>query len=313
MIGILDLASYIPPDFSDNSVRLAEFDKSLDFLDQKIGSRTVSRMAAGMETSDMCLNALELLTSKSSINISDVDCIVVCTQNPDGHGIPHTSAIVQAKIGAPSTCASFDISLGCSGYVYGLSIMKSFMEANQLKNGLLFTSDPYSKILDPNDPNTVLLFGDAGTVTYLGEANTEATELIPESFQFYTQGTSSDALTNASGKLKMNGMAVLRFAATTVPVQIETLLSKSNRTKEEIDLFIFHQGSKHILENLRKTLELPDNKVPIAISGHGNTVSSAIPLILENYLHESNYHRILLCGFGVGLSVASCVLTRSRL
>ena len=119
-----------------------------------------------------------------NVLFSLIDCLVVVTQNPDGDGLPHTSAIVHAKLNLKTSCAVFDISLGCSGYVYSLSIIKSFMESNSLKNGLLFTCDPYSKIIDINDKNTSMLFGDAATVTMM---NTKP-KLLLDKFIFATSG-----------------------------------------------------------------------------------------------------------------------------
>ncbi len=128
---------------------------------QKPVSHTLPRKSPDQETSDLCVAAFQDLCAGRHIDVSKIDCIVVCTQNPDSDGIPHVSAIVHGKLGLSETCASFDISLGCSGYVYGLSLVSSFMEANDLRKGLFFTADPYSKIIDMNDKNTSLLLGTA--------------------------------------------------------------------------------------------------------------------------------------------------------
>jgi len=108
------------------------------------------------------------LRRKFPIQENNIDALIVVTQNPDVN-LPHTSAIVHGKLSLPAKCACFDVSLGCSGYVYGLSIISSFLRENSLRTGLLFTSDPYSKIIDRNDKNTALLFGDAASVTLIGD------------------------------------------------------------------------------------------------------------------------------------------------
>ena len=114
----------------------------------------------------MCLEAYKKFIEKN--DKPKIDCLIVITQNPD-HQIPHTSAILQHKLGLNKDIACFDISWGCSGYIYGLSILQSFLKNNNLKKGLLFTSDPYSKVIDDNDKNTKIIFSDAATLTYFND------------------------------------------------------------------------------------------------------------------------------------------------
>jgi len=241
--------------------------------------------------------------------IEAVDCLIVCTQNPDGSGLPHTSAVVHGKLGLPQECACFDIALGCSGYVYGLSIIKAFMRDNGMATGLLFTADPYSKIIDPQDKSTVLLFGDAATASLI-EDSPDA--WVPGPFRLGTCGKDGGALENRSGTLHMNGRAVFTFSATAVPPQVSALLKDTGLGPADIDLFLFHQGSKFIVDQLAKRLALPAEKVPMNLAGQGNTISSSVPLLLQQHLADAGLHRILLSGFGVGLSWASCLLTRTR-
>lgn len=306
MIGIRTIASYVPPRRLSNYDRREEFALSDDFITGKLGVETVSRKKPDEETSSLCASAFAALQEKVRVDPAQIDCLVVCTQNPDGHGIPHTSAVVHAAIAVGERCAAFDISLGCSGYVYALSIAKSFMEANGLRNGLLFTADPYSKILDPADKNTVLLFGDAATVTLLGEASC----WLPTRFLFSTRGSDGMALHNRGGRLEMNGRAVFNFSATVVPAQVAELLAKEGLAATAIDLFLFHQGSRYIVDTLAKRLALPPERVPCNLAGQGNTVSSSIPLIFERYLDDARMSRVLMSGFGVGLSWASCLVER---
>ena len=235
-----------------------------------------------------------------------VDCIVVCTQNPDGKGLPHTSAILHNKIGGGGHCAVFDISLGCTGFVHSLSIIMSFMNANGMKKGLLFTADPYSKIVDPNDKNTSLIFGDAASVTLLGNNPVFAAR----HFSFCTQSSDYMALQQINDHLHMNGRTVFNFSATMVPQQIRQVLKMSQNDIRDIDLFLLHQGSKYIVDIIRQRLSLDINKVPMNLSDQGNTISSSIPLLLEKYLHREEYRNILISGFGVGLSSVSCILER---
>jgi 3-oxoacyl-[acyl-carrier-protein] synthase-3 len=310
MIGIKDIGSYIPVNLESNYSKKAKFEIEDDFISKKIGVEKTARKSADEETSDLCIKAFSRLQEKSIVPIDEVDCIVVCTQNPDGNGIPHTSSIVHGKLNQSQKCASFDISLGCSGYIYALSIVKSFMESNGLKSGLLFTADPYSKIIDPNDRNTVLLFGDAATVTHLKEVEARSEMWILRSSRFLTRGKEGDALNNNGSYLVMNGRAIFNFACRYVPLQIKELLDVEKMTYSAVDLFVFHQASKFILDQLRKMMELPQNKVPVKLAKHGNTVSSSIPLILEDHLYSKDKKNIVISGFGVGLSVASGLLSR---
>lgn len=308
MIGILAIGSYIPSSFESNLEKKDIFGIEDDFILNKIGVEKVSRKAVDEDTSDMCVKAFNALAAKTGIGVEGVDCIAVCTQNPDGNGIPHTSAIVHGKLNAPEESAAFDISLGCSGYVYSLSIMKSFMESNGFKKGILFTADPYSKIIDPADKNTALLFGDAATATLMGPV--DGGGWMPVRFSFASRGAEWGALKNTGGTLEMNGRAVFNFSATVVPAQVRNILSSSGLSADDIDLFIFHQGSKYIVDTLQKRMQLPESKVPVMLSGQGNTVSSSIPLVFERRMGDAALNRVVLSGFGIGLSWASCLLER---
>ncbi len=311
MITVVVIASYVPEHHESNFDKKAQFDIDDDFIINKIGVLKVSRKAPGETASDMCVKAFRALTEKTRLSPGDIDCIVVCTQNPDNGGIPHTSANVHAKIGAPDRCAAFDVSLGCSGYVYGLSIIKAFMEQNGLKRGLFFTADPYSSIIDPADKNTVLLFGDAATVTYLAADDVAAPQWLPVKFLFGTLGGEGSALQKTDGRLVMNGRAVFNFSATRVPPQVSALLSQTGLETRDIDLFVFHQGSKYILDTLQKRMALEPGKMPSNLAEHGNSVSSSIPMLLEDRLGDNGLRTIVLSGFGVGLSWASCLLRRT--
>jgi len=308
MIGLHTIASYVPAGRISNFDRREEFGLTDEFIVQKLGVESVSRMGPGEDTAVLCAKAFARLQEGHAVAAEGIDCLIVCTQNPDGHGIPHTAAVVHGQIGAPDHCAAFDISLGCSGYVYALSIAKSFMEANGMRCGLLFTADPYSKILDPADKNTILLFGDAVTVTLLGPGGA----WVPTRFAFATRGKDGGALHNRGGRLEMNGRAVFNFSATEVPIQIKALLQAASLRPEEVDLFLLHQGSRYIVDTLARRLGLQPGQVPSNLADQGNTVSSSIPLLFERHFDDPKVRRVLMSGFGVGLSWASCLVDRRQ-
>lgn len=310
MIGISEIASYIPEAFESNFDKLEKFGISESFIEEKIGVHHVSRKAPEEDTTDLCIAAFERLKAKCGVEPGDIEAVVLCTQNPDGRGLPHSSAILHGRLGLPLSCACFDVSLGCSGFVYCLSIIKSFMESNGLRRGLIFTADPYSKILDPDDKNTVLLFGDGAAVTLMEECGPERPLLAPQRFRFQTDGSLSSALRVNDGRLHMNGRQVFTYSSKVVPVEIREILRAQGLTFGDIDYFLLHQGSKKIVDIVAKRLELPHEKVPEALAAHGNTVSSTIPILLERLIHDAGARRLLLSGFGVGLSTACCILER---
>ena len=155
MIGIRSIASYIPEDRIDNIAQAKSFDRDAEFVQTKLGTTTLSVKDDAEETSDLCVRAVQNLLAKNpELKLEDVQALVVVTQNGDAEGLPHTSAIAQHKLGLPTHVACFDVSLGCSGYVYGLYVLKGFMQATGLKNAILVTADPYSKIMDRSDRMT---------------------------------------------------------------------------------------------------------------------------------------------------------------
>lgn len=305
MIGIQAIGRYIPEGRIDNRQRMTAFEVDEAFLNDKTGMVRVAIKAEDEETSDLCCRAFADLQAKTAIRNEDIDCIVVCTQNPDRQGLPHTSAIVHAKLGLADSCAAFDISLGCSGFVYGLSIIQSFMQVNGFKRGILFTADPYSAIVDPQDKNTSLLFGDAATATLM--SHSPIWHIGKCAFGSQGSASSSIQVDGDSRRLTMNGRAVFSFSATVVPKNINQMLSNNQLSVDDVDVFVLHQGSKYIVDTIRSKLGIAASKVPFMASDYGNTVSSSIPLILGDPALPSS-RNIVIAGFGVGLSWASTVL-----
>ncbi|WP_036992669.1 ketoacyl-ACP synthase III [Metapseudomonas furukawaii] len=305
-LGIQDVAVYIPSTRIDNLAQGSQYETDSDFVLEKIGVRELPRLGEDETVTMACKQAFARLLEKTALDPNEIECIVVCTQTPDMGGIPHTSALVHAAISAPEASACFDIGLGCSGYVYCLQVVTSFMQMHGMRKGLLFTCDPYSRILDANDKNTSLLFGDAATVTLISDAP----KFVSKSVKFATRGSAAEALTKKSGNLYMNGRAVFNFALTDVPKQISELIDASGMSKEQIDLFLLHQGSKFMLENTIKRIDGIADRAPVDLELTGNTVSSSIPVLLEKHLGKDGLNTILMSGFGVGLSWASAIYTK---
>jgi 3-oxoacyl-[acyl-carrier-protein] synthase-3 len=304
-IRIAAVGSYIPARRVSNVDRLAAFGLNADFLRTKLGITMVAVKDPDQQTSDLCVEAFADLTAQVSIAPKDVQLCCVVTQNPDVN-IPHTAAIVHQKLGLSRACMTFDLSQGCAGYTHGIVIVNSLMERLGLDHALLFTCDPYSKIVDPNDKGTALIFGDAASVSYLGRSGA-GYALVDASFGT-APGTSSCLVSD--GTLKMDGTAVLFHAAHEVPGSIRALLEKNGETLDNVDLFLLHPGSKRVVDILKKDLKLADAKVPFEIAEYGNTVSSSIPLMLKQHVIQKKHRRLLLSGFGVGFSWGSCLVER---
>jgi len=306
MLGIETIATYIPETRKSNYDLKEKFEIDDDFIENKIGVKYHAIKDEGFKSSDMCVKAFENLQEGFHINLEEIECCVVVTQNPD-YNLPHTAAIVHGKLGLPSNCAAFDISLGCSGYIYGLSNIIGFMKNNGMKKGLLFTSDQYSDILDHEDKNTALLFGDAATVTLISENAL----LTPLDFSFGTNGKDYKELI-CKDKLHMNGRSVFSFTATTAPKHIKELIAKNNLTDDNIEKYYLHQGSKYIVDTIRKRLKVSADKVPFDMVEYGNTISSSIPIILAKDISTLAKGKIVLSAFGVGLSWASAIIEKIK-
>lgn len=308
MIYLEQIGYYLPSTEVSNFSKLKKFDIQEEFLLQKIGVTQLQIKNSDEETSDMCVKAYLDLQSKAKFSHDDIDCLVVCTQNPDNFGLPHTSAIVHDKLKLRQDCAVFDISLGCSGYVYGLSILKGFMTTNGFKTGILITADPYSKIIDSSDKNTSLLFGDAATATLL-TTSTDNTWKIGN-FLFGSDGSKHEAIhVDSRRTFVMNGWEVFNFTAKYIPQHIQQTLEKNNLTLEEVDQILLHQGSKYIVTTIQQKLKVSEEKIPFLAQKYGNTVSSSIPMLLKDV--NLSYNRLLICGFGIGFSWGSCILERN--
>jgi len=307
MIGIKQIASYVPAGRIDNIARAESLGSTPEQVSERIGFRQLARMESGQGTLDLAAQALAQLLHDTGLDPQAIDALVVVSQNPD-RSIPHLSAELHGRAGLSTSCACFDLGLGCSGYVYGLSVLAAFMQANGMKRGVLVTADPYSRIVDPEDKATALIFGDAATATLLDD-----TPLYTMGrFTFGTQGGDADKIASNDGVLFMNGRAVFNFAATKVSANIRETVTANALEMHHIDRFVLHQGSRYIVETIADRLQVDRRKVPFMASEYGNTVSSSIPLMLTEMMPAPGHERILLCGFGLGLSWASTVIQRKE-
>jgi 3-oxoacyl-[acyl-carrier-protein] synthase-3 len=294
---------------------------------EKTGVETRHVSAADECASDLGVAAAKRLFESGASNPEDIDFLILVTQMPD-YFMPTTACLVQDRLGLRTSCGAIDVNLGCSGYIYGLALAKSLVEAGTATNVLLITADTYTKWINPKDRSTRTLFGDGAAATLVAGVESE-TDLIGP-FVLGSDGRGvKDIVVPAGGfrrpitpetsiekedenggwrseeNLYMNGGEVLGFTIRTVPPVINELLQKSGLTLDDVDLVIPHQANKFMLERLRAKLKIPAEKFWIDMRESGNTVSATIPIAIETAMKEGRLKagdRALLTGFGVGYS-----------
>ena len=312
MSVIRGIGTYLPEKTVGNDELIERFEWDREFLEVKLGIHQRHIAAEGEGASDMGVAAAEDLFAKCpDLRREDVQLLIVCTQNPD-YGLPHTSALVQDRLGLPTTTACFDVGLGCSGFVYGLSIVHSMLETLNLTNALIVTSDPYSKVIDPADRGTSPLFGDGAAATWIPRTGAGGQIGL---FTFGTDGAGARNLIvepDADGVrcLSMNGRAIFEFMLERIPGDLARCAESNGLTTDEIDLFLLHQASAHMLGYVTKRMKLDPARVPIRMQDTGNLVSSSIPFLIARLAGQGDLagKTTLLSGFGVGLSWASTVV-----
>ncbi len=312
MSVIRGIGTYLPERVLGNDELIERFEWDRSFLEEKLGIHERRIAAEGEGSAAMGIAAAEDLFAKCpDLEREDVQLLIVCTQNPD-YGLPHTSALVQDRLGLATTTACFDVGLGCSGFVYGLGIVRGMLETLGLDNALLVTSDPYSKVIDPADRGTSPLFGDGAAAAWITRegAGGQIGELV-----FGTDGSGYRNLIveeNEEGVscLSMAGRAIFEFMLTTVPNDIARACDANGIAQADIDVYLLHQASNHMLSQLIRRVGLDPAMVPIRIGQTGNLVSSSIPFLIADLAAKGELagKTALLSGFGVGLSWATGVV-----
>lgn len=331
---LLDIAGYLPEQIlsNDDLARLYP-DWPAEKIFSKTGIKERHIADASQTASDLAYKAAQKLFLQGIVDVGDVDFIILCTQAPD-YVLPTTACLLQNRLGISRGAGAVDINLGCSGFVYGLSLAKGLIESGSAKCVLLLTADTYSKYINPLDKSVRTLFGDGATASVIGLNEADGASIGP--FVFGSDGSggknliveaggfrsprsedSAQEFTDSSGNIRsldnlyMDGAEVLTFSLQEVPKAINALLKKMELSKEEVDHFVLHQANKFMLEALRKKLGVPPEKLPILMERCGNTVSSTIPLALIAMRESGKLkagEKVVLAGFGVGYSWATCFL-----
>ncbi len=295
---------------------------------------TERRIAAPDEcASDLAVAAARRLFETGVCSPEQIDYLILCTQSPDWF-LPTTACLVQEKLGLAMDCGAIDINQGCSGFVYGLSLAKGLIESGSAQRVLLITADTYSKFINRRDRSVRTLFGDGAAATLVGGVEAEGAEHLGP-FVFGTDGRGAANLIVPAGGLRrrgdaaieeyedksgnwrserdlfMNGPEIFNFTLKIVPRTVDAILEKSALKREDVDLWVFHQANRFMLEKLRTKLGIPPERFPLQMEYCGNVVSSTIPITLQKAKEEGHLRsgsRVALVGFGVGYSWAAAMM-----
>jgi len=331
-VKVAGIASAVPAQqYSNRNYDwISESERELFIKTVGVETRRVAQK--GQTTSDLCQAAAQKLLNELHWNPAEIELLIFISQSRD-YLIPATAGILQDKLGLSKHCMAFDISLGCSGYVYGLSVAGSQMAMGNIRKGLLMVGDVSTQNTSYKDKSTYPLFGDAGTVTAL-ELDANAADM---SFNLQTDGSGYKAIHIPDGGIRnfaskehsftpekiadgiirnkfhiaLDGMAVFQFSLREVAPNIRALMEFINVDLDSIDYFILHQANKLMNESIRKKMKLPAEKFPYSMGAYGNTSSASIPLTINAALQQpisSGKLKLLLSGFGVGLSWGSVYL-----
>jgi 3-oxoacyl-[acyl-carrier-protein] synthase-3 len=298
-------------------------EEALKFVEMT-GVEEKRHLESGVLVSDLCYEAAELLIKKLEWKKEEIGVLIMVTQTPD-YLLPNTAIILQDRLGLSKNTACFDIPLGCSGFVYGASVISSMLTSQGFKKGLLLVGDSSSLLAGIEDKALSPLFGDAGCATAF-----EYNEGKNINFKLWTDGSGFQSIIIPDGGYrnrfseeslclmedkdgnkrtkvnpKMNGTDVFSFGITQVPREMKSFLKQMSKAVSDIDYFLFHQANKFMLEMIRKKLKLGSIQVPYSIIKYGNTSSASIPLTLSLLGNEARNKKIAICGFGVGLSIGS--------
>lgn len=335
-IGITAMAGAVPANKINNYKFTEYFPANVvkEVVD-KVG--VYERRVADDKTcaSDLCFSAATQLIEDNNINKDEIDAIIFVSQTAD-YRMPATAIILQDRLELPNSTLAFDINLGCSGFVYGLSVAYSYMQQPSFRKILLLDGETRTKAYSFKDRTTGFIFGDAGIAALI-----EKNDSLGKSFfSLHSDGgrhelikidaggyrnpstceTVAEKVIDEYGNIRseeqgyMQGADVFNFVLREVPKDIKKTLQLAETVQEEIDYFVFHQANSFMNQYLAKKLKLDSSKVPTTIEKFGNTSSVSIPLTIISELKEKLYEHktLVLCGFGVGLSWATAIINTSN-
>ena len=306
--------------------------KKINRIKKSIGLNKRHIVQGDVTTSDLCEVAAVKLLQEMDIDKKTIGAIIFVSQTPD-YFQPATAAYLHGKLALSEQCSAFDVNQGCSGYIYGLWLAHMMIETSSCEKILVLAGDTLSRVVNPLDTNVAALFGDAGTASLIEKSAGEQYSY----FMFHTNGSKFDTIIQPEGafrtptksvikderifetttkrflnNLYMDGAEVFNFAIEVEPKAIREILEMSNTTEEDIDYLVFHQANKYIISNIARRLKFPQSKTPSDTTGkYGNQSSASIPCTICDALNsevKAKKIKLVLSGFGVGLSWATCQL-----
>lgn len=331
---IRGITTYLPKQKLTNEELTVQFpDWNVGKIYEKTGISVRSIAASDETAGDMAFEAAKKIFAQGICKKEEVQFLFLCTQSPDFF-LPTTACILQDRLGLSTSCGALDFNLGCSGYIYGLSMIKGMIESGIIDNALFITSETYSKYLHHSDRSVRTIFGDGAAATFISYTENQKDLIGP--FIFGTDGSGAETLIVRAGghrtpqaapgqkflgqmnaqlpsnTLYMDGPEIFNFTLKVVPEAIDKLLEKTGKTLDSIDYFVFHQANRFMLERLRKKIGIQEYKFCFNCENYGNTVSATIPMALDIEMRRNTIRKgdtVLLAGFGVGLSWGTTLIT----
>lgn len=323
------ISYYLPYRRLTNEELVVEFPEwSVEKIANKVGVNTRHVASENETATDLAIKAAERLFDENpDIQKDDIDYILFCTQSPDYH-LPTSACIIQNRLGLRTNIGALDFNLGCSGYIYGLSLAKGLIVGGIARNVLLLTGETYSKYLHPRDKGNRTIFGDAATATIvstegwgeignfaLGTDGSGAGNLIVKTGCARNPQPANDLSFDENGNpvssdhLFMDGASIFSFTQKNVPIVVKQTLANNSLEMNDVTLFVLHQANSYMLEFLRKKMKIEPDKFVWFMSEVGNTVSNSVPIAMAEAKKEGRLQgNVLLCGFGVGYSWGGVII-----
>lgn len=332
-VGISAMAACVPRHVIDN------YHYDLDIFPEEDVKKVVDKIGVAERrfvdeqtcSSDLCYAAAEKLFADNAVNREEIDLLVFVSQTPD-YRMPATSILLQNRLKLPRTCIAFDVNLGCSGFLFGLSIVYSFMEKNGLRKALLLDGETRSKVYSRKDRKSAFIFGDAGVAALI-----ERDEKYGEShFSLNSDGSRGDLIMIPGGGYRnmssaetlkekvvdeygnirseeqgyMNGDDVFNFVIIEIPKDIKRLFKETGEDLKDMDYYVFHQANTFINSFIAKKMNLDAEKIPWSIQKYGNTSSVSVPLTIISELKDkmAGRKKLMLSAFGVGMAWATAIV-----
>ena len=335
MKSFIDKIEFFVPSNKLSNKMLAEVNPSWDVkkIYEKTGIKNRFIANSNETATDLAVEAGKIFLQKYPEKKQEIDYLIFCTQSPD-YFLPTSACLIQDRLELRTEIGAIDVNQGCSGFVYALSLAKGMIETNQVRNVLIITAETYSKYINDKDKSVRTLFGDAACCTFVNSRDIKedyisniihgtdgkgGEHLIvphgghknPIDDTSYLELEDDSKNVRSLANLYMNGSAIMTFTLVKIPKVFNQILQSNNMTIDDVDVVIFHQANKFILDGIQRKLKIPECKMHRSYENYGNTVSSTIPIgikIEQDLKQDDEKKTALILGFGVGLSWAGTII-----